>query len=66
MDSGYLLEAGPLSELVLVELRYACSQLYNWSRIYQERALKGEISMRQSVNNYLSDQGLDFDSQNIQ
>ena len=55
--TGYLEEAGPLAELVLIELRYACSQLYRWSHDYQKRALKGKISIRSSVDNHLQNQG---------
>ncbi len=51
-DSGYLTEAGPLVELVLVELREARSQLYNWSIRYQDRAWRGEISMADSVREF--------------
>lgn len=52
--SGYLDEGGPLVKLVLIELRTAQSQLYHWAIRYQERALKGEISMGESVDQYLS------------
>lgn len=51
-DTGYLSEAGPLVELVLVELREARSQLYNWSIRYQDRAWRGEISMADSVREF--------------
>lgn len=56
--TGYLEQAGPLAELVLIELRYACSQLHNWSRLYQERVSIGDMSMRRSVKNHLRLQGL--------
>ena len=50
--SGYLPDAGPLVDLVLVELREARSQLYNWSIRYQDRAWRGEISMEDSVREF--------------
>ena len=54
--TGYLDGGGPLVQLVLRELRHACSQLYNWSRLYQEQALQGEISMDKAVQEYLAAQ----------
>jgi predicted phosphodiesterase len=50
--SGYLPDAGPLVELVLVELREARSQLYNWSIRYQDLAWRGEITMDDSVREF--------------
>ena len=50
--SGYLPDAGPLVELVLVELREARSQLYNWSIRYQDLAWRGEITMADSVREF--------------
>ena len=52
-DTGFYTDAGPLAELVLIELRQARSQLYQWAVRYQRRALDGQISMRQSVDEYL-------------
>ena len=52
-ESGYVEGAGPLVQLVLVELLYARSQLYNWSVRYQDRATRGEISMEESVRRRL-------------
>lgn len=54
--SGYLEGGGPLVQLVLIELQHAQSQLYHWAIRYQERALRGEISMEESVKRYLSSQ----------
>jgi predicted phosphodiesterase len=50
----YLDDAGPLAELVLMELLEARSQLYQWTVNFQYRVLNGEISMRESVSQYLS------------
>ena len=57
-ECGYLNGGGPLVELVLIELRTATSQLYNWSSRYQALALAGKISMRQSVDEYLKEQNI--------
>lgn len=59
--TGYIEEAGPLSKLVMIELMYAKSQLYNWARLYQSQALRGEISMHESVCKYLTHQGYSKD-----
>jgi len=53
-NSGYLTEAGPIIRLVLFELQHARSMLYGWAMRYQERALAGEISVEQSVHEYLT------------
>jgi hypothetical protein len=45
--------AGPLAELVIVELRQARSLLFHWALTYQDRALAGEISMEASVREFL-------------
>ena len=52
-DTGYLEQAGPLAELVLIELREGRSQLFNWATRYQDLALQGGISMRASVDHFL-------------
>lgn len=54
-SSGYLEYGGPLIELVLVELITARSHLYNWSRKYQLDALNGRITMRKSIDNYITE-----------
>ena len=51
-DSGFLDEAGPLARLMLVELRTAHSQLYQWTARYEKAVLAGEISMEQSVQEF--------------
>jgi putative phosphoesterase len=51
--SGYYPQAGPLVDLVLIELRTASSQLYNWSARFQQDAMLGNISMQDSVRRYL-------------
>jgi predicted phosphodiesterase len=53
-DTGYLENAGPLTQLVMIELLTASSHLYNWAIEFQESALKGTISVAESVQKYLS------------
>jgi predicted phosphodiesterase len=52
--NGFLEGAGPLARLVEVELLQARSMLYEWAVAYQQAVLQGEISMQQSVEQYLS------------
>jgi putative phosphoesterase len=52
--TSFLNEAGPLVRLVLRELKLARAQLGGWVDRYQQRALAGDISMRQSVDEYLA------------
>jgi predicted phosphodiesterase len=51
--TGFIEQAGPLAILVLRELQLAHSQLGEWVNLYQRRALAGEISMHQSVAEFL-------------
>lgn len=53
-ESGFIDEAGPLAQLVLIELRHACSQLFQWASQYQDMAMAGEISMQDAVRDFLS------------
>lgn len=55
-DHGYYVEAGPLVQLVLVELLTARSMLFGWSYRYQSRAEQGSISMQDSVQEFLFDE----------
>lgn len=58
--SGYLEEAGPLVHLVWYELQCARSHLYTWALHYQERALRGEISVAEAVRQHLAQHGLPY------
>jgi predicted phosphodiesterase len=53
--TGFIPEAGPLADLVLVELREARSQLFQWACLFQERCLAGELSMEASVKAFLEE-----------
>jgi hypothetical protein len=56
--SGFLDEAGPLTQLMLVELRRAGGLVYRWASRYQKAVLAGEISLEASVRLVLSDDDL--------
>ena len=51
--TGYLTSAGPLSQLVMIELRDARSLLYYWAEKYQQRVLAGDITMHDSVQDFI-------------
>lgn len=51
--SGFLQEAGPLAQLMLVELRKARGLVYRWANQYQDAVLAGEIGMEASVRDIL-------------
>jgi predicted phosphodiesterase len=53
VESGYLDSGGPLTRLVLIELQNAQSHLYYWAQRYQQRVLNSEISMEESVREYI-------------
>jgi hypothetical protein len=55
--TGYIDDAGPLAELVLVELLEARSQLYQWAVKYQHRAMIGDLTMHESVRQFLAETG---------
>jgi len=56
--SGFLAEAGPLTQLMLVELRRAGGLVYRWASRYEEAVLAGEISLEESVREVLGDDDL--------
>ncbi len=58
LESGFLSEAGPMAQLMLIELRRAGGLVYRWATRYQEAMLAGEISMEESVRELLADEDL--------
>lgn len=52
-ETGYVSHAGPLIRLVLLELQQARSHLYQWGARYQDLVLNGELTMEQSVDDYI-------------
>ena len=53
-DSGYLDGAGPLANLVLLELKTALSQLYQWSSKFLQPILSGKITVGEATELFLS------------
>ena len=54
IDSGFLTEAGPLAQLMLVELRKARGLIYRWGSTYEKAILAGEINIEESVREILA------------
>jgi hypothetical protein len=54
-NSGYLANGGPLIKLILDELHTARPNLYQWTLQYHNLIMAGEITLEQSVSNYLSE-----------
>ena len=51
--TGFLEEAGPVSKLILDELRTAQSRLFQWTMEYQTLTLAGKITVEESVARFL-------------
>jgi predicted phosphodiesterase len=51
--SGFLDEAGPLAQIMLVELRRARGLIFRWAEQYERAVLEGDISIEESVKNIL-------------
>ena len=54
--SGFLAEAGPLTQLMLVELRKSRGLMYRWGERHYEQVLAGEITIEESVRDILRDE----------
>lgn len=52
--SGFLSEAGPFAQLMLVELRKARGLVYRWARHHEAALLAGQIGMEESVRDILA------------
>ena len=53
--TAYLDDAGPLAKLVLIELMEARSLLYHWVIEYQMSVLNGDITMEDSVEDFMNE-----------
>lgn len=53
-ETGFMSNSGGLAPLILDEFRKARSHLYQWSERYHARVLAGEISLEDSVHEYLA------------
>lgn len=56
VESGFLEEGGPLALLMLRELQFARSQLYQWASRYEAPLLAGKINIEDSVREFISTQ----------
>ncbi|UCG24422.1 MAG: metallophosphoesterase family protein [Chloroflexota bacterium] len=55
--SGFIPEAGPLAEIMLLEFRQARSHIHLWLTNYQPLVLSGEMTMAESVQSYFNSIG---------
>jgi len=55
LESGFLEGAGPLAQLMLIELRVAHGLIYRWASTYEDKVLAEEITIEDSVRELLSD-----------
>ncbi len=53
ITTGFLDQAGPLAELIILELRWGYSQLFQWSSIYADPILKGLITVEEATREFL-------------
>jgi predicted phosphodiesterase len=55
VESGFLLDGGPLAQLMLVELRKAHGLIFRWASRYERAVLEGKMTLEASVRAVLSD-----------
>ncbi|MEJ2750112.1 MAG: metallophosphoesterase family protein [Anaerolineae bacterium] len=55
VETGFLAEAGPLTQLMLIELRKGRGLIYRWGKLYEKAILAGEISIEESVRQLLAE-----------
>ena len=55
--SGFIPDAGPLAEIMLLEFRQARSHIHLWITNYEPRVLSGEMTMPESVQSYFESIG---------
>ena len=56
--SGFLKEAGPLAQIMLVELRRARGLIFRWAEKYEKAVIEGEISIEDSVKSILLEEDI--------
>ncbi|MFQ5611977.1 MAG: metallophosphoesterase family protein [Anaerolineae bacterium] len=57
-ETGFVAESGPVSHIMLAELRAARSYLYLWMHRYEAPVLAGEVTIEEAVNEYLAELGV--------
>lgn len=58
VESGFLEEAGPFAQLMLIEMRRAGGLFYRWTKRYFEQVKAGEATIDQTVREMLLDEDL--------
>ncbi len=53
-ETGFALDSGPLTPLMIIEFRRSRPFLHLWMRRYQQGVLSGEISVREAVDAFLT------------
>jgi predicted phosphodiesterase len=53
-ETGFMTDSGALALLIFDEFRSARSHLYLWTELYQTQVLAGEMSMKESVQEYMA------------
>lgn len=53
-ETGFIVDSGPLAELMLIELQQARSQLFQWTLQFESRITAGALTMRESVDQFLA------------
>jgi hypothetical protein len=51
--SGFIPNAGPLADIMLVEFRQARSHIHRWLHQFEPMVLSGEMTIEESVRRYL-------------
>ena len=58
VETGFLAEAGPMAQLMLVEQRKSRGLIYRWLTRYQEAVLAGKLAMEESIRLVMRDEDL--------
>jgi len=58
VDSGFLDSGGALARLIRVELRLAHSQIAEWTTAYEAKVRAGNLSIHESVDQFLAEEGI--------
>ena len=53
-DSGFMADSGALAPLILDEFHSAQARLFFWTEIYQARVLAGELTIEESVGEFMA------------
>jgi len=56
VNSGFLEEGGPLTQLMLLEHRKSHGLIYRWAERYERAVLRGEIALADSVRRIMQDE----------